>query len=71
MLLRKLKILAVTEMSRRKVGILSFYASSSLSEASIHSGLERHKNITVCCIVFWTLLNPGIDAFSQPRKITH
>ena len=71
MMLRKLEILAVSEMSRRKVEIHSFYASSELSGASIHSGLERHKNITVCCIVFWTLLNPGIKAFSQPRKIAN
>ena len=55
-------------MSQRKVGILSFYASGSLSKASIHSGLERHKNFTVCCIEFWTLLNLGIDVFSRLRK---
>ena len=52
-------------MSRRKVGIHSLYASNSSVKASIHCGLERHKNITACCIVFWTLLKPGIDVFSQ------
>ena len=52
------------EMNRRKVEIHSFYASRSSFRASIHCGLECHMNITICCIMFWTLLKPGIDVFS-------
>ena len=70
MLLRKLEVLDVLGMSRRKVGIHFLYASNSSAKASIQCGLERLKNITACCIVFWTLLKRGIDVFSSFRHLS-
>ena len=73
MLLRKLEILAVLEMSRRKVGIRPFYASSSSSRVSIHCGLETpqgHHSMLHSVLDF--AASKAVDLFiSQLRIIAY